>query len=81
MRTPNAGTTATLNLDLLNSTGGEVASCSATAVTLAANTWIQLTLRFTFTNTQVRSVVFAPTFGTATSGAKLCWDDVTLTQN
>lgn len=68
-----------LNVDLLRPSGRYANSANGPSVTLAANTWTQLTLTGIRPATGQVSAAMAPTFSGATTGTIIYWDDMSLT--
>ncbi|MGA3220241.1 MAG: NHL repeat-containing protein [Acidimicrobiales bacterium] len=68
-----------LNVDLLTSGGGYVDSAGGPTVTLAPNTWTQLTLSGIKPASSDVYAGMEPNFSSATKGTAIYWDDMSLT--
>jgi IPT/TIG domain/Galactose oxidase, central domain len=69
----------TLNADLLKSSGSSSKSINGPSVTLAANTWTQLTITGIKPASGQVSVGMEPNFSAASTGTAISWDDMSLT--
>ena len=68
-----------LNVDLLTSTGNYVDSANGPTVTLAANTWTQLSITgIKVTSSEVLAAI-EPDFSKATKGTVIYWDNMSVT--
>jgi hypothetical protein len=67
-----------LNLDLLNTAGNYVDSAGGATLTLAANTWTQLTITGIKPTSREVSAALEPNFSGATKGSIIYWDDMSL---
>ena len=68
-----------LNVDLLTSNGNYINSADGPTVTLAANTWTQLTITSIKVTSSEVLAGMEPNFAKATKGTIIYWDDMSLT--
>src|ERR1019366_6364042 len=68
-----------LSVDLLTSNGNYINSADGPTVTLAANTWTQLTITSIKVTSSEVLAGMEPNFAKATKGTIIYWDDMSLT--